>query len=219
MAKFAASEGVSFPTSDGGVIFGDLYGSGDRGVVLAHGMRFDKASWRDQGIQLADAGYLVLAIDFRGYGRSHGGPQSRSPQDEMHLDVLAAAQYLRQRGARAVSAIGASMGGRASANAVVNAPPGTIDRLVLLAHAPIQKPERITGPTLFATAKDDPVATHVLEQYAKAREPKQLLSLDGSAHAQFLFTSDQGGRLMEEILRFLGAQYAVRSRPFTTVPA
>jgi len=204
MATFAAPQGVSFPTSDGGVIFADLYGSGDRGVVLAHGMRFDKASWKDQGIQLADAGYLVIAIDFRGYGRSQGGPKSRSPQDEMYLDVLAAAQYLRQCGARAISVIGASMGGGASANALVNAPPGTIDRLVLLAHAPIQNPERLMGPKLFATAKDDPITTHVLQQYAKAPEPKQLLTLDGNAHAQFLFTSDQGGRLMKEILRFLG---------------
>jgi pimeloyl-ACP methyl ester carboxylesterase len=201
----AAPQEISFPTADSGVVFADLYGSGDRGLVLAHGMRFDKASWKDQAVRLAGAGYLVLAIDFRGYGKSHGGPKSSSAKDDLYLDVLAAAQYLRQRGAKTVSVIGASMGGGASANAVVKAPPQTIDRLILLAHAPIQNPERLTGPKLFATAKGDPITPQVLEQYAKAPEPKQLVTLDGNAHAQFLFASDQGERLMKEILGFLSA--------------
>jgi len=33
----AAQERVSFPTQDGGLVYGDVYGKGDRGVVLAHG--------------------------------------------------------------------------------------------------------------------------------------------------------------------------------------
>ena len=43
----------------------------------------------------------------------------------------------------------------------------------------------------------------VREQYARAPKPKQLLVLEGNAHAQFLFETDQGDRLMHEILRFL----------------
>ncbi|MEO8126405.1 MAG: alpha/beta fold hydrolase [Bryobacteraceae bacterium] len=205
-ALLANPKEISFPTQDGGVVFADLYGAGLHGVVLAHGMRFDKASWKEQATRLATAGYQVMSIDFRGYGKSHGGPKSQAPQDEMYWDVLAAAKYLRQNGTKTVSVIGASMGGGASADAVVHAPPGTIDRLILLAHAPIQTPERITGPKLFAVANGDPIAAEVLEQYAKAPEPKELLTLEGNAHAQFLFTSDQGERLMNEILRFLSAK-------------
>jgi pimeloyl-ACP methyl ester carboxylesterase len=200
---------VSFPTEDGGVIHADLYGSGHSGIVLAHGMRFDKGTWKDQATRLAKEGYLVLAIDFRGYGKSHGGPKSQAPQDEMYLDVLGAVKYLRQHGANTVSVIGASMGGRASADAVVHSEPKTIDRLILLSHAPIRNPERITGPKFFATAKGDPITPQVLDQYAKAPEPKELLTLEGSAHAQFLFTSDQGERLMNAILRFLSGKPAV----------
>jgi pimeloyl-ACP methyl ester carboxylesterase len=198
-------EEVSFASADGGTIFADLYGSGDHGVVLAHGMRFDKASWKDQATRLANAGYLVAAIDFRGYGQSRGGPESHAPQDEMWLDVLAASQYLLKNGARTVSVIGASMGGRASGNAVINDGQSTIDRLILLAPAPIQSPERITGPKLFATATGDPITPQVLDQFAKAPEPKELLLLEGNAHAQFLFTSPEGDRLMEAILHFLSA--------------
>ena len=196
---------VSFPTPDGGVIHADVYGAGDRGVVLAHGAKFDKASWKEQAARLASAGYRVVALDFRGYGQSRGGPKSKAPGDEMYLDVLAAVEYLRSHGAKSVAVIGASMGGGAAANAVVKGAPGAIDRLVLLAHAPIQSPERITGPKLFATAQGDPVTVRVREQFEKAPEPKDLLILDGAAHAQFLFATDQGERLMKAILEFLSA--------------
>jgi pimeloyl-ACP methyl ester carboxylesterase len=202
----AAPKEVSFATQDGGVVFADLYGTGDHGLVLAHGMKFDKASWKDQANHLAQAGYRVAAIDFRGYGKSHGGPKSTAPQDEMYLDVLAAVQYLRHHGAKTVAVIGASMGGRASANALVKSAPGTVDRLILLAHAPVENPERIAGPKLFAVAKGDPIEPQVLEQYGKAPEPKQLLLLEGNAHAQNLFPTDQGDRLMKEILRFLSTR-------------
>lgn len=191
---------VSFPTADGGVVYADIYGSGDRGLVLAHGARFDKASWKGQAQKFAEAGYHVVAIDFRGYGKSHG-------PDKAHLyeDVLAAVQYLRGQGAKTVAVLGGSMGGGAAANAVVEGPAGAIDRLVLLAHAPIQKPEKITGPKLFIAAQGDPITARVKEQYENAPQPKELVLLDGSAHAQFLFTTDQSERLMREILRFLAA--------------
>jgi len=39
--------------------------------------------------------------------------------------------------------------------------------------------------------------------YEKASGPKELFILDGSAHAQFLFATDQRDRLLREILRFL----------------
>ncbi len=44
----AAQEHVSFPTQDGGLVYADVYGKGDRGVVLAHGGRFNKESWEKQ---------------------------------------------------------------------------------------------------------------------------------------------------------------------------
>ncbi len=200
---FAGPQEISFPSQDGGVVYADLYGAGDRGVVLAHGMKFDKASWKEQAAQLEKAGFRVVAIDFRGYGKSHGGPKSSSPHDEMYLDVLAAADYLRGHGAKTIAVIGASMGGGASANAVVKGAPGAIDRLILLAPVPIEHPERIACPKLYATAQGDPITPRVKEQYAKAPEPKELLMLEGSAHAQNLFATDQNERLMKKILEFL----------------
>jgi pimeloyl-ACP methyl ester carboxylesterase len=89
-------ERVSFPTQDGGLVYADLYGNGDRGVVLAHGGRFNKESWSPQARTLAEAGFRVLAFDFRGYGQSRGPGQSQPLGAPLHLDVLAAVRYLRK---------------------------------------------------------------------------------------------------------------------------
>src|SRR5262245_27979238 len=82
----AAASLVSFPTADGGIVHADVYGAGDRGLVLAHGGRFTKESWQKQAPAFVKAGFHVLAIDFRGRGQSKGGPQPNSA-DEPHHDV------------------------------------------------------------------------------------------------------------------------------------
>jgi pimeloyl-ACP methyl ester carboxylesterase len=198
-----AKERVSFPTEDGGVIYGDLYGKGDRAIVLAHGARFNKESWAKQIPHLEEAGFRVLAIDFRGYGESRAGAQSQGGYSDLYLDVLAAVRYLHQAGAKSVSVMGGSMGGGAAEQASEHAKPGEIDRLVLLAPAWVEHPEKLSGRKLFVTSRGDTRAARIQEEYEKAPEPKKLLLLDGSAHAQFLFETEHGPQLMQEILRFL----------------
>lgn len=207
-----SSQQVSFPTGDGGLIYASLYGKGDRGVVLAHGGRFNKESWDKQAQVLTQAGLRVLAFDFRGYGQSQGPGQADPLGAPLHLDVLAAVRYLRGKGAKTVSVVGGSMGGTAAANASVTAHPGEIDRLVLLAAGPNDKPELIKGRKLFILARDDysgdnkiPRLPRIREQYRRTPGPKKLVILPGSAHAQYIFETDQGARLMREILKFLTA--------------
>ncbi len=204
-----AQEHVSFPTQDGGVVFADVYGKGDRGVVLAHGGRFTKESWSSQARTLDQAGFLVVAIDFRGRGQSHGGTGLRAGDEGFRFDVLAAVRYLRSRGARTISVVGASFGGSAAAEASAESKPSEIDRIVLLG-AYADEPEKLKGRKLFIVARDDanddgPRLPKIQASYEKAPEPKELIILEGSAHAQFLFQTDQGDRLMREILRFLSA--------------
>ncbi|MCI0569040.1 MAG: alpha/beta hydrolase [Acidobacteria bacterium] len=200
---------VSFSSPDGGLVYADVYGKGDRGVVLAHGGRFNKESWESQARELAAAGFRVLALDFRGYGKSKGPGDSDPLSAPLHLDVLAAVRHLRQAGAKTVSVVGGSMGGSAAADASIDAEPGEIDRLILLGAAPIKSPERVKGRKLFITARDDTTASgtprliKIREQFEKSPGPKELVILEGSAHAQFLFETEQGDRLMGEILRFL----------------
>jgi pimeloyl-ACP methyl ester carboxylesterase len=204
-----SQERVSFPTEDGGIVYADVYGEGERGVVLAHGGQFTKESWATQAQTLARAGFRSVAIDFRGRGQSRGGPESAGRDDGLQFDVLAAVRYLHQTGATTVSVVGASLGGWAAAQATVDAEPGEIDRVVLLAHSALDQPERMKGRKLFITSRNDfsgegvPRLPRIREQYDQAPDPKELVILDGSAHAQHIFKTEQGERLMREILRFL----------------
>ena len=207
----AAPREVSFPTQDGGIVYADVYGHGSSGVVLAHGGRFTKESWAAQGAVLADAGFRVVAIDFRGRGQSRGGSEWKDIHDDrgVEFDVLAAVRYLQESGAQRVSIVGASFGGWATAKASVVADPGAIDRIVLLAASAIEEPERMEGRKLFITTQGDFSGGGILrlpsirDQFDRASDPKRLVILEGDAHAQFVFETDQGERLMREILDFL----------------
>lgn len=206
VAQVSVAETVSFPTEDDGTVFATLRGSGDHGVILAHGGQFTKESWEPQARVLADSGFATLAIDFRGRGASRGGPGRETDLDYAHLDVLGAVHYLRTRGAHRISIVGASFGGWAAARAATKLPPASIDRLILLAHSPINEPEGMQGRKLFITTKDDargdglPRLPSIRDQYERAPEPKELVILDGAAHAQHVFATAQGERLLAEIV-------------------
>ena len=205
-----AQQSVSFHAADGALIYADEYGSGARGVVLAHGGQFNKESWRDQAQSLVAAGFHVLAFDFRGFGKSQGPGQADLDTAPLKLDVLAAIAYLRQQGAQSIDVIGASMGGSAAGAAIIGSPPGLVRRLVLLGTAPDGDAAQLKCPSLFIVARGDanddgPRLPRIRVQYDKAPEPKRLVIVDGSAHAQFMFQSAQGKRVMREIMRFLQA--------------
>jgi pimeloyl-ACP methyl ester carboxylesterase len=207
----AAQTHVSFATEDGGMIYADVYGVGARAVVLAHGGQFNKESWEKQARALVSAGFRVLALDFRGYGKSRGPGDSDPVDAPLQFDVLAAVRYLRSAGAKTVSVVGASMGAGAAGDASIASKSGEIDRLVFLGGAPNEPADRLKCPSLFIIARDDtsgdgPRLPGIQQQYDKAPQPKSLIILEGSAHAQYLFQTNQSGRIMREILRFLSVK-------------
>ena len=208
-ASAAAQETISFSTEDGGKICADLYGKGARAVVLAHGGRFLKESWRDQARALVGGGFQVLAIDFRGFGCSTGPGQSDDAP--FQKDVLAAVHYLKQNGAKTVSVVGGSFGGGAAGDASILSAAGEIDGIVFLGAAPNLSAEKLKSRSLFIVAREDANEAGlrlpgIRAQYEKAPQPKRLIVLEGSAHAQFLFQTEQAGRVMREILQFLAAR-------------
>jgi pimeloyl-ACP methyl ester carboxylesterase len=202
---------VSIPLPENtATIMVDVYGSGDRAVVLAHGGRFDKESWKDQAKVLANAGYMAVAVQFRGDNHNPDGtPGSIGSAEDNAMDVLAAIQYCHRLGAKTVSAIGGSFGGDAVADADVLSKPGEIDRIVLLGSAGGDHPEKLKARTLFLVARDDTSASSgprlpaISAAYAKAPQPKKLVVVEGSAHAQFLFATSQEPSILKQILQFL----------------
>ena len=106
--------------------------------------------------------------------------------------------------------VGGSFGGSAAGDASIKSAPGEIDRIVFLGAAPNLPADALKSRVLFIVARDDrggsgPRLPEIQAQYEKAPQPKQLIILEGSAHAQFLFQTDQGTRVTHEIVRFLSA--------------
>ena len=207
VAKRIRVAGMTFPADDGVPVTAMGYGTGTRGVVLVPGGHGVGETWSVQAERLAGAGFRVLAIDYRG----RGSAAQTAPDDEkIHLDVIGAVRRLRAAGARSVAVVGASWGGWAAGTAAVAAP-GLIDRLVLLAHSPFDRPERLGGRKLFIVARDDrdgtgrPRLEAIRRQHDRVPPPKELIVLEGAAHAQFLFLTRQSERLYSEIFRFLDA--------------
>ncbi len=110
---------------------------------------------------------------------------------------------------RSIAVVGASRGGGAAGEAAVEQRSGEIERLVLLAATPIATPDRLAGRKLFIVSRGDTTASGVprlvaiRRQYELAPGPKELLVLEGSAHAQFLFQTAEADRLLAVIVAFL----------------
>jgi esterase/lipase len=213
----SAQRHVSIPvvaTSSGKIaqIQADLYGSGNHALLLAHGGRFNKDSWRKQAPILARAGFLVLAINYRGDTfNADGSPSALGSDDDNAVDVQAAAGYLHSIGAKSISAIGASLGGDAVGEAEARSQAGIFNKMIFLGSEGGDAPEKLRGRKLFIVAGEDssgsgPRLPGISKHYQQAPEPKQLIVLDGSAHAQFLFNTAESSQLMREILKFLQAR-------------
>ncbi len=136
--------------------------------------------------------FAFLAIDFRGFGCSTGPGQADFDNAPFENDVLAAVRYLKTHGAKTVSVVGGSFGGGAAGDASIQSAAGEIDRVVFLGAAPNLPAEKLKSRALFIVARDDSNGAGlrlpgIRAQYEKAPKPKELIILDGSAHAQFSF--------------------------------
>lgn len=205
-----AQSEVVIPLADhSGEVRADIYGTGPRGVILAHGGRFDKESWRPQAQAIAAAGFRVLALRFRGDRRNADGtPGAEGSDADNAADVRAAVAWLEGNGAKQIAAVGASLGGDAVTLASVT-DPGHIERIVLLGSGG-REIARVRARKLFIVARNDrsgegPRLPRISAAYAAARPPKNLVVVEGRAHAQYLFATPQGKQVLDEILRFLSA--------------
>ncbi len=193
-------EYVHFDTADQGVVYADFYPVNEqKAVILAHGAIFHRNSWGGMLTALRESHLSVLAIDFRGYGESHGPDSSNKFED-----VLAAVRFLRQQKAvREIYVLGASMGGAAAAQAAIQAKAGDIQKLVLLSPAPFQSAAQLKGPVLFIASQSEPMKKSIVALYRQAAEPKQLVLLPGAAHAQHILKTEQKEILVQRIVDFL----------------
>lgn len=202
---------LTFKTKDGIEINGNIFGSGDKWVILSHMYPTDQKSWFNFTEYLAENGYIVLTYDFRGYGNS-GGEKEIS---KIYMDLEAALKFIGQYNIEKVFLVGASMGGTAS---IIVASEEKIDEIkidgVITISAPtefkglsaIDKIEKLTCPKLFIATKGDTFAAQSASTFfEKSKEPKEIQILDGSAHGTYIFEKEpqNAEKLKELILNFL----------------
>ena len=206
-----AKEGeVTFMTEDDIELNGNIFGSGNKWVILSHMYPTDQTSWVEfaEILILEEDGYSVLTYDFRGYGKS-GGSQDISKLD---IDLAAALAYIKQYDPELIYLMGASMGGTASL-VVASKTTETIDGVISFSS-----PDEFEGISaisiigdlvpakLFIASKgDEDAARSATEMYKKSMEPKQLEILDGDSHGTFIFEEEpeNAEKLIEYILFYL----------------
>lgn len=195
---------VHFTTADNAQIYAELQQRGSHAVLLAHGAIFNKESWGQFAERLLAENYTVLAIDFRGYGKSTQGSKARA----LYEDILAGVRYLKANpNIDKITVLGASMGGAAAAKASVRAEKNSIDQLILLSPANIYQPEKLQGDLLFIASQGEYLVPALQSAFGKAPQPKALQLIAGSAHAQHIFKTAQTTALTHIILQFLQQEH------------
>jgi alpha-beta hydrolase superfamily lysophospholipase len=210
-----AAEGIDarpfwFRASDKALLNGVAVGEGDVAVVLAHGYPSDLCGWLPYAKELASRGYLALAFDFRGLGNSRQQFGERAAR--VDLDLEAAAEQARKRGAHKVFLMGGSYGGAAVlwagaelgddlAGIVDLSGPTSLFNAIGLAP-------KITAPLLVLTSRHDSVVSpqNSRELVAAAgSEDKRVAIYPGDWHAQDLLYGapyrDRVDALISEFLR------------------
>lgn len=160
-----------------------LWGEGERGVVLAHGAAYDAASWEPQGQTMGENGAAALAVE------------ETSPSN-----LRTAIRYLKEEGGvESVTLIGASAGARPVLE-VGGEDPEKIDQLILLSGIG-DVSDLGEYPKLFVASEGEGIAGRVRQMADEAPgERNEALILPGDAHAQAIFQTEEGERLMQVIL-------------------
>ena len=194
---------MTFTTKDGITLNGHVFGSGTRGVVLAHMYPADQTSWYAVAADLAREGYLVLTFDFRGYGTSTGTKQI----ELIDGDMDAAYHEMLTLGAERVVLVGASMGGTAAMIVAAQEPVAGVATF----SAPLEfqglsaasSVPAVTAPKLFVGAQGDAGGPAAQELDRLATAPKQLKIFPGADHGTDLFGGANGPEVEALLLDFL----------------
>jgi len=164
-------------------------GKSARAVILAPGAMFSKESWHFLSERLQDLGISSIALN-----------SGSTP------DLLNAIAFLKAKGFKQITIIGASMGGAGVLFTLQDKIDPLVDSVILLAPAgglPI-KSEQVKK--LFIVAEDDMISSsaEVYHLYNDSSDPKKYEEIMGSSnHAQRLFDSKHKEDIIKLIINFI----------------
>ena len=164
-------------------------GKSARSVILAPGAMFSKESWHFLAERFQEQGISSVALN-----------SGSSP------DLLNAIAFLKAKGAKKITIVGASAGGAGVLFTLQDRIDPLVDSVILLAPAgglPI-KNEQVKK--LFIVAEDDMVSSNaeVYKLYINSSDPKLYEEIMGSSdHAQRLFEGQHKERIIKMMLNFI----------------
>lgn len=105
-------EPIELHADDGTRLAANHYPGGEHALILLHQRGLDKRSWHAFALKAQERGMSAIAVDLRGHGESDGSLEELGEEDYLAMlsDAEAAAQTARERGARRLSILGASIG-------------------------------------------------------------------------------------------------------------
>jgi pimeloyl-ACP methyl ester carboxylesterase len=202
---------VDIQTADGSTLKGSYYAPGKPGpaMLLLHQCNLDRHAWDGLAQDLADAGFHVLTIDFRGFGQSAGGSRDKWPGDVdvayAYLTALPGVDKSR------VAAGGASCGVTQASNLAVRH--HEIKALMLLSGSASDAWKQYIAATpsvaVFGVASvgDANANKGIHEAVAGSTNPQSRgLHLDGTEHGVPMFAKHP--ELEPMIVQWLKAQLA-----------
>jgi dienelactone hydrolase len=207
-----APQRVTFTTADaaGVTIAGDLYlpdESPAPALLALHQWRADRSTYRDFARAMRDAGFVVLAIDGRGFGESTEGANGKvEPGWSTQEDIDAAIEFLKAQpsvDALRIGLVGASYG---ASNALIYAAdnPEDVRAVALLSvglnyndSLPTEPAIKAYGdrPLLLVAARDDAGPAADTEKLAASvKSSKHVLQIyDAGGHGTSLLAPSVGG--------------------------
>lgn len=190
----ATGRRVTFTTDDGIVIVAtewDPAAAGRAAILLVHAPSRSRHDWDGVGEQLAERGFVALALDLRGHGESEGHAAAGG-LSELSRDVAAALRYLRGRGEPPPGPVGilaASGGATLAVLAAAQAPDvrafallsATLDFRGLRLEDPFRwVAER---PVLLVASNEDGYAVRSARALAAIGPgPRELVLVEGAGH-------------------------------------
>lgn len=198
---------ITFKTEDNVKIYGYYIEGGDKGVILLHQLNLDSSSYTNLARKLNDAGFSVIAIDFRGHGKSDGNWRNFSEEDFRNMlgDAASAALFLLNKGKTPYAVVGSSIGAN---TALRLASEKVVEKAVLLSPGMNYRGIDITDvktdiPVLVVTSEKD---TYSLESSKTIVEKnligeKELLIIPGKSHGTFMLIED--AQLEEKIKNWI----------------
>lgn len=163
-----------------------VWGEGDYGVVLSHGAAYDAASWEEQAAEISSEGFIVLVVE-----------------DTSAESITAAAEYLMdERGVEDVALVGASAG----TSGVFGAAEENLDlaEQIMVLSGSGDVSDLGDSPKLFVASEGEGLA-ETARRMAEAApgDENEALLLPGDAHAQAIFDTGQGDRLLAAMIERL----------------